>query len=414
MIAFHLVMGLGQRGEFAQAGGWLARATGVLDEEDLDVVERGYLLIPEALLALGNGDPATAFGLFERVGRAGAERFGDRDLAAFGRLGSRPVARSRWARRLAGSAFLDEAMLAVTAGEVSPITVGDRVLRRDRGVPARSSTSVARRSGPPRSARWCDAQPDLVPFRGRCLVYRAELMQFHGLWRDADRRGASAPRRGCRDRRIEPAVGEAHLPAAPSSHRLRGKHAEAEAGVSRRPASGDGGRSPASRSSGSRRATARLPPRRSVARSTRPRRMARARLLEPFVEIMLAAGDVAAARAAADRARRRWPSDRAPRCCGRSRPEPRARCAWPRATRARRSRRCAARRPRWQELDAPYESARVRVLIGAGLPALGDEDAAELELDAARRVFAALGAAPDLARLDRAGRRRPPPIGRAG
>ena len=49
----------------------------------------------------------------------------------------------------------------------------------------------------------------------------------------------------------------------------------------------------------------------------------------------------------------------------------------------------------WQELEAPYEAARVRVLIGLACRALGDEDSAEMELDAARWVFRQLGAAPD-------------------
>ena len=53
----------------------------------------------------------------------------------------------------------------------------------------------------------------------------------------------------------------------------------------------------------------------------------------------------------------------------------------------------------WRELEAPYEAARVRVLVGLGCRALGDEEAAAMELDAARGAFAQLGAAPDLARL---------------
>jgi hypothetical protein len=42
----------------------------------------------------------------------------------------------------------------------------------------------------------------------------------------------------------------------------------------------------------------------------------------------------------------------------------------------------------------------VRVLIGLACRALGDEEAAAMELDAARSVFARLGATPDLARLE--------------
>jgi DNA-binding NarL/FixJ family response regulator len=55
----------------------------------------------------------------------------------------------------------------------------------------------------------------------------------------------------------------------------------------------------------------------------------------------------------------------------------------------------------WQELDAPFEAARVRVAIARALRALGDDETAELELRAARRVFEDLGAAPALAELDR-------------
>ena len=62
----------------------------------------------------------------------------------------------------------------------------------------------------------------------------------------------------------------------------------------------------------------------------------------------------------------------------------------------------------WQELDVPFEAARSRALVGLACRALGDEETATLELEAARDVFARLGAAPDVARVDvaRPGRRR--------
>ena len=59
----------------------------------------------------------------------------------------------------------------------------------------------------------------------------------------------------------------------------------------------------------------------------------------------------------------------------------------------------------WQQVGAPYEAARVRVLMGLAYIALGDDDGSDLELDTARAVFEQLGAAPDLARLDSLGRR---------
>jgi DNA-binding CsgD family transcriptional regulator len=57
-------------------------------------------------------------------------------------------------------------------------------------------------------------------------------------------------------------------------------------------------------------------------------------------------------------------------------------------------------RQTWQELDAPYEAARVRVLTGLACRQLGDSDTAAMELDAARWVFQQLEAAPDLARVN--------------
>jgi DNA-binding CsgD family transcriptional regulator len=54
----------------------------------------------------------------------------------------------------------------------------------------------------------------------------------------------------------------------------------------------------------------------------------------------------------------------------------------------------------WQELRAPHPAARARVSIALACRALGDEDGAALELDAARAAFERLEAAPDLAHVD--------------
>jgi DNA-binding NarL/FixJ family response regulator len=55
---------------------------------------------------------------------------------------------------------------------------------------------------------------------------------------------------------------------------------------------------------------------------------------------------------------------------------------------------------RWREIGAPYEAARVRVLIGLACRSFGDDDSAEMELDAARSVFEQLGAAADVAHVE--------------
>jgi DNA-binding NarL/FixJ family response regulator len=392
--AFHIIMGFGQRGDFAQAGAWHTRATGVLGAEGLDVVERGYLLIPEALVSLQNGDAATAFGLFERVAEL-ARRFGDNDLATYGRLGRGQslVSMGEVAR---GVAFLDEAMLAVTAGEVTPITVGTVYCA---SIEAFGEIFDLRRAQEWTAAlsAWCDAQPDLVPFRGRCLVYRTEIMEFHGLWRDADREAQRAQDWLSRPP-IEPAIGEAHYRRA-ELHRLRGHHADAEQAY--RQASQWGRRPDPGL------ALLRLAAGDSTAAAASIRRaldetdgMARARLLVPFIEIMLATGEVAAARSATtELAELAGRSGAALLLALAARAEGEVRLAEGDGREALTALRQAA--ARWQELDAPYESARVRVGIGLACRVLGDGDAAELEFDAARRVFAALGAAPDLERLDR-------------
>ena len=62
----------------------------------------------------------------------------------------------------------------------------------------------------------------------------------------------------------------------------------------------------------------------------------------------------------------------------------------------------------WRELEAPYEGACARVLVGLACRAVGDDDAAAMELDAARGVFSDLGAAPDLARIQPLSRSAPP------
>jgi DNA-binding NarL/FixJ family response regulator len=54
----------------------------------------------------------------------------------------------------------------------------------------------------------------------------------------------------------------------------------------------------------------------------------------------------------------------------------------------------------WQQLEVPYEAARARIVVGLACRALGDEDTAAFELEAARGVFAGLAAAPDLARAE--------------
>jgi DNA-binding NarL/FixJ family response regulator len=54
----------------------------------------------------------------------------------------------------------------------------------------------------------------------------------------------------------------------------------------------------------------------------------------------------------------------------------------------------------WRDLEAPYETAQTRVLLARAYRKLGDEDAAVIELSAARDTFQKLGAVVDMGQAE--------------
>lgn len=396
--AFWLAFGLMNKGEMARAGGWLARAQKLIDENELDCAERGYLLVPMALGCVEAGDFAGALDKFVEAFAIG-ERFRDHDLVAFGLLGRGQTLIGLGARA-EGLAVLDEVIVAVTAGEVSPLVVG---LVYCGAIEACQETFDLRRAKEWTAAlsHWCDAQPDLVHYRGQCLVHRAEIMAFHGAWPDA----AEEVQLACERLSGEPAIGAAFYQQA-ELHRLRGHFADAEDAY--RLAS-QWGREPQPGL-----ALLRLAQGQGDAAQAAIRRVvdetegsvARSRLLGPYVEIMLAAGDVASARQGADELCEIAAvldalflhALAAHATAAVLLAEGEARAALPVLRKA-----WAA----WRDLEAPYEAARVRLLIGLACEALGDRDTAEMEIDAARLGFQQLGAATDLAKVEALARKAP-------
>ena len=397
--AFWQGLHLANRNEIAAATGWFGRAARLLDENEADCAERGYLLLPVAHQALTAGRLDTCLDSATRALEIG-RRFGDRDLVALA-LHLQGRSQLRQGQTAAGLALLDETMIAAIAGELSPSITGllyCSVISACRQVYAQHRVQEWTAA----LSSWCERQPDMVPYAGECRIYRAEILQFHGDWSasaEEARRAGEWLARG-----FEPqARGFAAYQLA-EVHRLRGDFAAAEEAY--REASRFG-REPQPglallRLAQGDRVAATAAIRRALAETAEP--LARAKLLPAAIEICLENGDLGDARGMSDEL-----ADVAAMCASSTLDAVAAKArgavdlAEGHAARALASLRRACEA--WRDMNAPYEEARARVLIARGCAALGDDDTAAMELDAARAAFERLGALPDLKRLETRGRR---------
>ena len=385
-------MTLFYNGAVGPAGGWIARAHRLLEDVPEETAVHGYALLPEVFRHEAAGDLDAAAAVAGRVAEIG-KRHGDADLMALAihAQGHMLVLAGRASE---GLTLLDEAMVTVRTAELSPFVVG--IVYCGVILACQAGFEVGRaREWTLELTRWVEEQRDLVAFRGRCLVHRAEILQLGGSWSEALEEARLAAERFVETK--NPAAGLA-LYRQGELLRLRGEFDAAEQAY--RDASRNGWEPQPGlaqlRLAQGKRGAALAAIRRANSESAEPLR--RATLLPVQVEIALAAHEVEEARTAclellklAEQYESRMLDAIVAHAEGAvALAEGDASAALGRLRHAQRI---------WLELDAPYEVARTRELIAHTCSALGDDETGALELEAARELFESLGAAPDLARL---------------
>jgi DNA-binding NarL/FixJ family response regulator len=386
--AFWLAMTLMDRGEYAVASGWISRADRLLETFEQDTVEHGYVLFFRMLSHILAGDPVTGLDEATTLTSYG-RRFGDGDLLAAGLM-----AQGRCLLYLGqvpeGVRLLDEAMVGVTTGEVSPIFAGHTYCSL---IEACQEISDFDRVAQWTTAltTWCGAQVGLVPFTGQCAVHRAQVMRVRGAFEQAivELDGAVARYVAAGT----PAAAGLAFAEKGELLRIRGEYDAAEhafeqaVGLGHDPHPGHAllllarGRTDA--------ACAAV--RRVLGEPRDP--IHRSQLLPGAIEVLLAGNDLSVARplvAELEAVGDAFDSSSLKAMAGSAvgalalaegRPED--------ALKALR-----AALQRWRELDWPYETARTQVLAGRALQELGDEESAAAQLGTAERALAALGATP--------------------
>jgi ATP/maltotriose-dependent transcriptional regulator MalT len=381
------------REEPAIGAGFLMRAQRHVQDQP-EGPERGFLSMVEANVARFSGDIEGAIALADRAAEIG-RRFGVPDLVAMA-CHTEGLAMIDGGRVPRGLALMDEAMVGVLAGGLSPYFTGIIYCGL---IAACLELSDVRRAGEWSDAArtWCETLPPDSPFPGMCRVNRAEVARLRGAWPEAEAEAVLASEQLMA---VEPGLAAAAFYQVGEIRRRTGDLGGAEAafasaqelGVDPQPGLA------LLRLSQGRTDDARAGLRLAVAGEHQPPR--RARLLAAQAEVALATAVLDEAGSAVD--------ELVAMARGGETPVFTASAATAEGALhlAKSDVPAALERLRnasalWQELKLPYEAAKTRVVHGQAILAGGDPHGARLELRAALATFERLGAAPDAAAVNR-------------
>ena len=384
MMAFRVAEQHGMRMALSQAQGWAARAER-LAEENPDWPVNGWLLWMRGLMTWFQGDFEASVASYDRALEFAA-RTGDRNLYGMS-LHDKGHALCLLGRVAEGLAMLDEAMVAVVGGELDPVAAGYVYCGM---IGICSKLGDYRRAGEWTEAtlRWCERQ-SVPAFPGVCRVHKAELMRLRGSFSKAEEEARMACEELPRFNFFS-GLGPANYEIGEIRRRL-GDFTAAEEAYSR---AHEYGYSPQPGLSLLRLAQGKVEAaaagiRQSLA-ETSGNHCLRVRLLAAQAEIALAAGDLESADSASkelDAIVGEFEAASLHAIAAGVRGAVRlaqgdASAALPELRRAQQA---------WQQIDAPYEVAELRLLMAKAHRALGDEDAALMEARSARDTFARLG-----------------------
>jgi DNA-binding CsgD family transcriptional regulator len=385
-------------GNPAIGGGWVARGARLLHDAPSDAVEHGYQAVHEMFRHIFAGEFPEALEVSERIAETG-QRCREANLVALG-LSAQGRLLIYGGRVPEGLALLDEAMVGLNDPDVSPVIAGHVYCSMVEGC---QEIADYRRMTEWTTllTRWCQVQPDLVPFTGQCAVHRAQIMRWRGALPEAlDELRLALARY----------VAEGGTPAAGLAHyergevlRVQGDYAGAAAAYEEAAALG---RDPQPGLALLSLAKGRVPAAVAMVRrlmEETPDPVHRSAHLPAAVEVFLAAGELDAARRAADElsalagafgcesleaSSAFWLGSvrlAAGDADGAAEALHHLRHAW----------------KVWIQLGARYEAAWARVQIGVACRVLGDEESALSELGVAGRTFAEIGAAPARSEVER-------------